>query len=92
MDSNGIRNLPAGVSKPDKAINAIVVFVDNCQVRYKEQIIPGNTFIERSGVLVFPFSLAEYDYLHLKKGHATEVSSFFPRFHFVNNSGMDILD
>lgn len=61
-----MRNLPAGVSKHDKAINAITVFVDTCQVKYKEQIIPGNLFIEGSRISVFWFSQAEYHYLHLE--------------------------
>lgn len=92
MESNGRQNLPTGVSKHDKIINAITVFFDNCQVRYKEQYISGNSFVERSRTVVFPFSLAEYDYLYLGKSHATEVSNFFHRLHFSNNSGMDILD
>lgn len=51
--SNVMQNLPAGVSKHDKAINAITVFVDTCQVKYKAQIIPGNLFIEGSRISVF---------------------------------------
>lgn len=70
-------NLPAGVSKHGKTINIIAVFVDNCQVRYKEQIIPGNSFIEKSRTVVFPFSQAEYHYLHLEKGHTTKWATSF---------------
>lgn len=70
----------------------IAVFVDNCQVRYKEEIIPGSSVVERSRTVVFPFSQAEYLYLHLEKGHATEESNFLHRLYFSNNSGTDISD
>lgn len=67
----------------------IAVFVDNYQVRYKD-VIPGNSFMERSGTVVFPLSHAEYLYLQLEKGHATEESNFLHRLYFSNNSRTDI--
>lgn len=75
-----------------RELRFIAVFVDNCLVRYKEEITPGNSFVDRSRTAVFPFSQAEYLFLHVEKGHATEERNFLHRLCFSNNSRTGISD